>query len=234
MDARRNEEGLAMASPNQVIEKADRVLIVASGPSARALDLNLVARAREAGVYVLAVNRAWDWCEHIDGWFTLDPDHKLLPYIIDDDTDVTRYVAVPDDYGSPRAEISYHRNMPIFPDVVYLTRLASKEWLGQKYGLSTDPHSIHTGNSAYGALGVAFHMGAKKIGLIGVDVSSRLGYAYHNGRPNHLLMHMSKLFKSAVPQLESAGTAVQNGSPASKVKCFVRRHPNPVVKWLME
>lgn len=234
MDAGGNAGGIAMATLDQVTERADRVLIVASGPSAEKMDLSIVAEARTKGVYVLAVNCAWAWCQHIDGWFTLDPDKYVIRYLVDENSKVTRYVAVPDDYGSPSAAVYYHRGMPIFADVVYLRRLTGGGLLGLRMGLSTDPHCIHTGNSAYGALGVARHMGASRVGLIGVDASKQLGYAHHPGSPKMNLTHLPRLFQSAKEQLDAEGISVQNGSPASLVKCFVRRHPNPVVKWLME
>lgn len=234
MDPERNARGLAVATLDQVTECADRVLIVASGPSAEKMDLNIVAEARLKGVYVMAVNRAWDWCRYIDGWFTLDPNRQLIRYLVDDGKKVMRYVAVPDDYGSPKAAVHYHRNMPLFPNVVYLRRLTGEGRLSIRYGLSTDPHCIHTGNSAYGALGIARHMGATRVGLIGVDANRQLGYAHQDGFPMTFLNHLPRLFASAKEQLESDGISVQNGSPASLVKCFPRHHPNAVIKWLME
>ncbi len=223
-----------MAPLDRVTERFDRVLIVASGPSAEELDLNLVQDARAAGVYVLAVNRTWEWCTRIDGWFTLDPDKYVIRYLFDRDCGVTRYVAIPDDYGREDADVYYHRNMPLFPEVVYLRRISGGGRLGSRYGLSTDVSTVHTGNSAYGALGIAKHMGARKIGLIGVDGNKNLGYAHRLGKPKGQLVHLPRLFATATTQLHSEGIQVQNGSPGSLVKCFVRHPPNAVVKWLME
>lgn len=223
-----------MAAFDQVNEKADRILIVASGPSAEHLDLDLVANARKAGVYVLAVNGAWSWCRNIDGWFTLDPDKKVIQYLYIIETTVQRYVAIPDDYGHCRAAIEYHRDMPFFPGVIYLQRLRGNGVKGSREGLSTDSHCIHTGNSAYGALGVARHMNPTRIGLIGVDADRRTGYAHRQGNPRGFLYHLPNLFKSAVKQLEADGITVQNGSPKSLVTCFQRFHPDAVVRWLME
>jgi len=234
MDNERNEKGSTLVPFGRVSQRTDRILIVASGPSAEQLDLELVRDARKAGVYVLAVNGAWSWCWKIDGWFTLDPDLKVIQYIRLEKTTVKRYVAVPYDYGQPDAEINYHRDKCFFPGIIYLQRLAGDGRKGSLDGLSTDPHCIHTGNSAYGALGVARHMNPTRIGLIGVDADKRIGYAHREGRPKGYLYHLPALFKSAVQQLEDEGITVQNGSPDSLVKCFERRDPNAVVKWLME
>ena len=234
MDAAGNAKGFAVAAFDTVKARADRVLIVASGKSATDLDLGLVRDARQAGVYILAVNRAWDWCEDIDGWFTLDPNYLVIKYMAPGYKHAARFVAIPDDYGQPDARIRYHRNKERAPSICYLQRISGDGPLKSCYELATDRSKIHTGNSAYGALGLAKHMKAERVALIGVDANRRAGYAYHEGRTLTFLSHLPLLFQSAVPQLVDDGIQVINGSPNSRVTCFPRCSPNRAVEWVME
>ena len=223
-----------MAAFDTVKARADRVLIVASGKSASDLDLTLVRDARLAGVYILAVNRAWDWCEDIDGWFTLDPNYLVIKYMAPGYSHVSRFVAIPDDYGQPDSRIAYHRNKERAPSICYLQRISGDGPLKSCYGLSSDRSKIHTGNSAYGALGLAKHMNAKRVALIGVDANRKEGYAYHEGMPITFLAHLPLLFQSAMPELKENSIGVINGSPFSLVTCFPRCSPNRAVEWVME
>lgn len=225
-----------MAAFDQVTEQAGRVLIVASGPSAMAMDLSLVKQARAAGVYVLGVNRAWDWCPHLNGWFTLDPDYLVLKYIVNEplDESVQRYVAIPPDYGRQDARVAYHRNMPRFPGIVYLRRVQGGGLMKSHPGLSASTDAIHTGNSAYGALGLACHMKPSRIALVGVDAKKHEGYAHLHGRPKYSLHHLPALFATTLDQLDAKDIQVKNGSPDSLVTCFPRCTPNDAIAWLLE
>lgn len=225
-----------MASFDQVTQRASRILIVASGPSATDLDIELVAKAKKAGVYILGVNRSWAWCRHLSGWFTLDPDYLVMRYLYEDigRGKVQRYAAVPADYGQPDARVKYHRDMPRFGGVIYLQRIQGIGPMKSQPTLCTNPRAIHTGNSAWGALGLAYHMGPDRIGLIGVDAIKDAGYAHLPGCPRYPFHHLPVLFESAVPQLGEKGIEVRNGSPDSLVTCFPRYKPNAVVEWLME
>lgn len=225
-----------MAAFDQVTERARRVLIVASGPSAMDLDIKLVAKAKRMGVYVLGVNRAWDWCPHLSGWFTLDPDNYVIKYLFEDigKGKVQRYAAIPRDYGQPNARVRYHQNMPRFDRVKYLQRVRGNGPMKSMAMLSENPRAIHTGNSAWGAMGLAYHMQPERIGMVGVDAVKEIGYAHLAGRPRYRLDHLPWLFSTAVPQLARAGIAVRNGSPDSRVTCFKKCTPNETVQWLME
>lgn len=223
-----------MESFDEVTERASRVLIVASGRSAAEMGLDVLKRAREAGVYVLAVNRTWEWLKDIDGWFTLDPDKLVMRYLFMKDTPVKRYVAVPDDYGEKRARIRYHQNMPKFKGITYLRRMTGNGPFSACDGLSSDPRIIHTGNSAYGALGLARHLCPERIAMIGVDAHRAWGYAYIDGAPKTRLDHLPALFASAIPDLSAAGIQVVNGSRRSLVDCFPKMTANESIEWLMK
>lgn len=221
-----------MASFDTVTARADRILIVATGLTAQALDLSLVSAARSAGVHVIGVNRAFEWLPHMDSWFTLDPDHRLLSFINADNPGPQRYVAIPDDYGMPDAFVDYHRDIPQNPQVKYLHRITGDMPMKAHQGLATNPGGVHTGNSSYGALGVAFHMKPRKIAMVGVDANRHYGYAHAKGRPRNL-NHLPHLFEIARRQIVTSRCQIVNGSPPSMVQCFRKMEPNAAVHWLM-
>ena len=98
-------------------------------------------------------------------------------------------------------------------------------------GLSEDPSKIHTGNSVYGALGLAYHWKPKNILLLGVDGTNEPKVT--NGRPtDYNISHLNLLFSTAVIQLRRQGITVINGSENSKVTCFTRCTPQRGLKWL--
>ena len=163
-------------------------------------------------------------------WFTLDPDSRMLPTMRQARAGCVYYAAVPPDYGCANALVRYHRIEPP-AGVTYLRRLAGEGPLGARYGLSDDASTIHTGNSAYGALGLAYLMGARSVAILGLD-GTRDAYAYGPGRPLGDFAHLPALFRSALPQLARAGVTVQNGSPASRIDCFPRLTPQAAVAWI--
>ena len=200
-----------MASSNQTIA------IVATGPSVLEQDLTAIPADT-----IIAVNGAIDLVNP-DIWFTLDLSPDNLQRLT-----------------HPRPGIEYivgwcperHSRLILPAHVRKVMRLKEERssrppaltgpeyWMWRwsaKRGLSEDPRSIHTGNSAYGALGLAYHMRPAHILLYGID-GSRHDRAT-GGRPNRL-DHLPLLFASAVPQLEKVGIDVVNMSPKSRLCCF--------------
>lgn len=201
----------------------DRVLIVACGPSVEGCDINV-----PDSVHVIAVNGAVLWAPVVHTFFSLDP----CPYIdalVSRKRPGVRYVlAVPDDYGSRHAKHPYHR-APRDVGVTYLRRVTGVGPFSSAMGLSEDPQAINTGNSAYGALGLAYHMRPQRIALLGLDGAG--GHAYST-EPSQNLGHLPPLFASTLPQLR--GISVVNGSPDSTVDCFERMAPADAVRWITE
>lgn len=208
-------------------QRALRVLIVATGPSAAGVDLSDIPRR----VHVIVVNDAITWCPIVDSFFTLDPSDHVRGLLADRRDGVRYYMAVPDDYGTPDARIVSHRPAPEI-DVHFLRRIEGDGAYRAAAGLSVDPAGVHTGNSAYGALGLAFHMGARRVAFVGLDGTTDR-YAYRDGRPRTDFDHLPGLFASAVPQLEAAGVAVRNGSPESRVTCWPRVEGDAAVRWVL-
>lgn len=203
------------------------VLIVGSGPSAK--DIVPLFPKLDPSVAVIAVNQAVSYVPRCNYFFTLDPSPKNRDLMRHPRRGVTYYVAVPPDYGETTARIKDHRDPPE-PGIRYLRRVTGSGPYSAAYGLSDDPASINTGNSMWGALQLAVHMKATRIGLIGLD--GKGGYAWESGKPNSL-EHLPGLFNSAVPALKRRGIKVRNGNVSSMVNCFTMCGTGELVRWLM-
>lgn len=223
-----------MAPPyGTVTEQHDRILIVACGPSVMGVDLSNVPPR----VYVIGVNGAGIWCDRLDAWFSLDPSPYVRGIARLNRSGVQYFMAVPDDYGESGAVCVCHRDPPE-PHVTFLRRVVGNGHghLRTNVRLSGDPGAIHTGNSAFGALGVAYHMHPRKVAFVGLDASDD-GHAYSDepsvaeGRPNFDAL-LPDMFASAVSQIEARGIRVRNGSPRSAVTCFPRVDPSAALRWV--
>lgn len=194
---------------------AEHVVILAQGPSFRHLCVEQLQRVQDLGACVIAVNGAIDYVPWADVFFSLDhSDGKSMERVRRQEPGVRYVLALPGDWPHP------------VPDhVTCLRRLSNPDDGTSPFevrvfqqiigGLSEDPGSIHTGNSAFGALGVAYLAGAQHIVMVGVDGAGR---RRHDGTPCGPLSHMPELFAGAKPQLE--GRLVVNASLGSSVHCF--------------
>ncbi len=216
----------------RVAARSPRVAILASGPSLKGISPDQIMRARAGGVHVIAINRSVAWCPDVDSWFTLDPDKRLLSFMARPRPGIHRYVAVPDDYGTRGARVRYHRVAPA-RGITYLHRLEGSGPLRSLNGLSENHDAINTGNSAYGGLGLAYHMAPARVALFGLDASNE-PYAFGRGRPKLSLGHLPALFASAVPQIEARNIEVVNGSPGSGVTCFPRMPAPAALDWITQ
>jgi hypothetical protein len=151
------------------------MIIVASGPSA-------VGFEPPPDIPVICVNGVIQWISRADYWFALDGTPRNLRRCHVPRPGVKYVVALPKHYRTPEHVIRYERVA-----------------LGNSPGLSTDPKVIHSGNSAFGALGLAYHLGAKKVMLVGVDANTRRRI---EGGYSGDLSHLPSLFESAVGQIE--------------------------------
>lgn len=203
----------------------ENVIIVASGPSVK--DINLNALKRLSKGYIIAVNGAGAHVPYANAWFTLDPwglDGPQLPVGFRGKC----YAAVPDDYGTPNARSSQHRVVPS-TKITFLHRLHSHNLTNvssetaYKTGLSEDNSCINTGNSGYGALNFAYHLRPKNIYLLGIDGS--MGYFYNSPKTNRPLTYLKELFNSSVPQITERGINVFNVSPQSTITAYPKITP---------
>lgn len=218
---------LAKLTPYTPVESwpvCPRVLIVASGPSLSFLRRNR-APLRAPGVTVIAVNGAVEWVPRADYFCSIDPSKVNLARFETLRPNVQYVVACPEYYLLQPAII--HLRRVEREDVTEFTRLNSA--LRGVTGLSEDPGALHTGNSAYAALGLAYLMKAERVALLGVDGTQE--ERIEGGAPNDL-EHLPRLFESAKPQLDAAGITVLNGSPDSRVTCFKRVAPAECLEWI--
>lgn len=96
--------------------------------------------------------------------------------------------------------------------------------LGAKAGLALDSHTKidHFVNSPYVAVGLAYKLGAKHIGLIGVDFTDGHFYAPKDGPhpvvQSNYLKKVNSAYQALRSALESKGTSLYNLSDASKIE----------------
>ena len=209
-----------------VTHRAQHVAIVATGPSLKGVTLHI-----PDGVTVIAVNDAIKHIPRTDFWFTSDFAHKNQETMTSPLPGVTYYAAIWTNY------LHHYGNQDKVGHVLFLERIDGKDYpVGYEKampGLAEDKGQIHAGNSAYGAMGLAYHMGARDIALLGVD-GTLDPYAWGEGKPKGTMAHLPSLFASALPQLQAKGVTVINGSPKSAVTCFPRCDPNGAMGWLGE
>lgn len=194
-----------------------RCVIVASGPSAKGF-------VPPSGVTVIAVNGAIEWLSRADYWFTLDPSAANLQRMRQRRAGVNYCAAVAGDVMLPAGVTRYQRvakqgNEPL--------RNTPAWWLWRwsaVCGLSNRTNAISTGNSAYGALGLAKHLGASKVALVGVDAS---GAARVEGGESNNLSHLPLLFESALGQIDF----VNCGAMVSHVPSLTLKEG---MAWLMQ
>jgi hypothetical protein len=99
---------------------------------------------------------------------------------------------------------------------------------GKAYGLETDRQTLaHGNNSGYAAINLAYHLGAKRIVLLGFDMASngKEGH-FHDGYPTQTAsdkMYQDKFlpgFKQLHAELNGSGVTIMNASPYSKLTVF--------------
>lgn len=170
--------------------REDRCVIVGSGPSASGF-------IPPAGLTIIAVNGAIEWLPRAEYWFSLDDSPKNITCATQQRSGVTYYsagwrCAIPGVKNLRRE--SWRGTEPEDKN--------SPEWWFWRWsckpGLSTDRGAVNTGNSAYGALNLAYHLGFRDVALIGVDATDE--ERIEGGKPNNLA-HLPLLFRSALAQV---------------------------------
>ncbi|WP_241522221.1 hypothetical protein [Chimaeribacter californicus] len=186
------------------------MIIVASGPSAEKF-------VPPRGVPIIAVNGAIDWLSRATYFFTLDPSVLNMRRLLARRRDVRYFSAGITAPGVHELErISYRAAEP-------RVKGSAEWWLWRwsaKRGLSEDPTKIHNGNSAWGALGLAYHLGFKNVALVGVDATQEARY-HSGGRPNNL-SHLPILFYSALPQINVVSCGKLNSIPQMSIQQWLK------------
>lgn len=177
-----------------------RAVIVASGPSA----LHFIP---PEDVTVIAVNGAIDWLSRVDYFFTLDPSAENIRRL-KHRRKGTLYCAageaIPDVITYQRIEYRGQEPQPRGTPEWWLWRWSAVKTLAVEQG------KIHSGNSAWGALGLAYHLGFKDVALVGVDGTNeeKIG----GGKCNNL-SHLPLLFSSALSQINLTSCGKLKGIP---------------------
>jgi len=99
---------------------------------------------------------------------------------------------------------------------------------GKAYGIETDPQTLaHGNNSGYAAINLAYHLGAKRIILLGFDMAGNGSDGhFHDGYPTKSAgdrMYQDKFipgFKQLAAALAMTNVTVLNASPYSKLTVF--------------
>lgn len=198
---------------SRIDERFDKVLIVAAGPSAEKIPLRFYGECASAGVRIIGLSNVLDWLPVCHDWITVDPAGIRTRVALRDMVPGVRYwCAVPENLGSFLSDRRIHRRHPQ-EGVRYLKRLNRPG-----HPLAEDPGCIETGNSAYGALGMAHHYRAKIVGIVGLDgTRARLAFCGPTVKPTGQLTHLPALFSGAMPQLRSR---VFNLSQHSNIGCL--------------
>lgn len=178
--------------PKNKFRGSDRVIIVGSGPSAA----NFVA---PRGVPIIAVNGAIDWLNRASYFFTLDPSPDNMRRV-----------------GRGRRRVAERGMEP--------KNTNSPEWWAWRwsvhFGLCEDENEIASGNSAYGALNLAFHIGLKHVALVGVDATQEP--RVHSGGTPKNLSHLPLLFQSAREQIDVVSCGKMGGIPQMTLKEWLK------------
>jgi hypothetical protein len=212
-----------------------RVAIVGSGPSLRDTPVR--------GELVVMVNSSIEYLRDLvltDGrkrfvWFSLDPSPENMRIVHNHLKNVVYYVAFPPMFKTPAYVHRYERRSGAsFMRRRGLVRPANESnthfWLKRWRSVTTlseEAGVIHSGNSAWGALGLVYlHKLALEaagnfvpfeVTLFGIDATDQIRVT--GGKPNNL-SHLPILFQTACNQLQRHGVTVYNASPVSKIRCF--------------
>lgn len=197
---------------DKICHQIEKAAVFGTGESLKGFDCLF-----PTSVSVIGVNKAHLFLPCMDFWFSLD---TRVTRRIPKEKGTIYYAAIPEDFKFRQVDRCR-----------YIKRIVGEGYKGAKPFLSETKEGINTGNSAWGAFQLAILMGAKKIGLFGVDGFG--GYVY-GGQPMDLIKLMPSLFESSKRQLNEKGIEVRNGSPNSTVDCFPRMTREEVRDWLIK
>lgn len=199
------------------------VVIVCSGKSVSEFNLKNIPDTAT----IIAVNGAGKFCPRIDYWFTSDPwglDGKQLPL----NKSCEMWAAVNDTFATKASTIKDYKNSPN-RNVKFLQRIIShnrpnvSSETAYSLCLSEDSRCISAGNSGYGAINFAYHLGAKNIIILGMD--GDIGYFYSNTEKNRPLTYLQQMIDSTVDQITKSGITVINASPNSVISTYPKMTP---------
>lgn len=206
-------------------------IIVGGGRSLTGLNFK---RLRGLG-HIITINDSGKLIPFADSWFTLDPWGLGGEQLPPPNFSPRLYAAVGDDFGTNYAHVLQHR-VTVQRKITFLHRLSNHNMVGQssetafRIPLAEEKDCISTGNSGYGAFGLAYHMRPARILLLGLD--GDIGYHYTDKTANRRLTHLPKMFDGTKPQMDAAGIEVINGSLNSTITTYPRMSVEDALKEL--
>lgn len=216
----------------------ERVLIIGGGESLIGFDINQIVDFKGA---IITVNNVVCHLPRADYWITVDPMSQGNPQkaMLERKPGTYYYCAYPDIDKNP-FDAQFYKTVK---GVHYLERIVPCDYENPEkkadYSLQEDKNKITTGDSCYGALGLAYHIRAKEIVMLGVDAYG-FGHWYNKLDPYNVawrdrfsdyLSRIPPIYKASVKQWEKRGAKVVNGSPESKIDCFERMTPQEAYKF---
>ena len=208
-----------------------RYIIVGTGPSVGELTKKKLSLRDD--VKIIAVNTAPSFLKEYDLWITVDPSPRNIRYASDAIKSGRDAVFVLGDNPVRLPSESVVMRRVVSSNPIPMKPQTPSEWFDRWQcvpGLSRTVGYLHTGNSVYVALGLAYLADAEKIVILGLDGDKSPSFI-ENHKPRNL-SHLPILFSSAKPQLDELGIEVVVGSPESAVDCFTRMTPDQAIDWI--
>lgn len=195
-----------------------RAVIVGSGRSAEGL-------APKRDTIVIAVNGAIEWLRRVDHWFSEDASvENKRRFALHESMPGTQFHVAGDLWlplvfgetldAEPAANVTHWRSINSHGTAAEPKEVDTPNWwlwhYGARYGINKFPGCINSGNSAWGALGLAWHLGIRDVALAGVDADQEP--RIEGGVPGNL-SHLPRLFKSALPDMRVVSCGHMGGIP---------------------
>ena len=169
---------------------------------------------------VIAVNNTINWLSRADYFFTLDPIFHELFNPENRREGVEYCIAFPRKFP----------NCTMYDRITDTSETAVHGHTGTmkgKRGLSDN--GISNGNSAYGALNLAYLFGFDKLVFIGLDAGGKRHKSEKHPEHPKEYIHLKELFDSALEQVKGR---VINASPKSKLGTFPKMNHQDAMEWL--
>lgn len=179
-----------------------KCIIVGSGPSAQGF-------IPPEDITVISVNGSIEWLSRADYWFSLD-DSLANQNRAKNPKHGVKYYTAGWRYSYPHVTNLQRINEATSEPLI---RNSPEWWLwrwGAKKGLCENPYEISTGNSAYGAVNLAYHLGFRDIAVIGVDATRE---ARIEGGQCKNLSHLPLLMNSVLSQVNLVSCGKLNSIP---------------------
>lgn len=205
---RPSQERHAVKSPLARAWNGGSVILIANGPSLTSAQVNTARNIwAEGRAHAIGINDAYRIAPWVDALYACDPEWWHVHIKAVRDTNI----------------VSLYCQDEETCDRYGLWWTPGKH----KAGLSTAASCIHYGrHSGFQALNVAFHLGARRIMLLGYDCRTHNGMTHWFGDHPGVLHQKSSYdgwaaaYADAVPMLRAAGVEVFNCTPNSAITAF--------------